>query len=392
MHTSEQLIVILGPAYPLRGGLAAFNERLARAFQERGYRVKLVTFSLQYPAFLFPGKTQYDDGPPPADLDIEVRLNSINPLSWWRVGRYLRQLRPDLIIARFWLPFMGPSLGTVLRIAKSNGHTRIVSIIDNIIPHERRPGDRPLARYFTKTVDAFIVMSRSVEAELADFVTPRQPVVYSPHPIYDQFGDSVERATARRELNLDPATPLVLFFGFIRDYKGLDLLLQAMAAKCIGNRGIQLIVAGEYYGNRQKYEALITELGIADRLHLHTDFIPNDRVRYYFGAADLVAQTYRTATQSGISQIAYHFEKPMVVTRVGGLPEIVPDGEVGYVVAPDPGAIAKAICHFFAHDQEGKFTAGLRHHKQKYSWGEMVGRIEALAFPTTSPDTTSSPA
>jgi glycosyltransferase involved in cell wall biosynthesis len=382
VNSPKQHIVILGTAYPLRGGLAAFNERLARAFQERGYRVTIVTFSLQYPGFLFPGDTQYDTGPAPPDLHIEIRLNSVNPLSWIRVGRYLRQLRPDLIIAKFWLPFMGPALGTVLRIAKGNGHTRTLSIIDNIIPHEHRPGDRPLARYFANQIDAFIVMSRSVEQDMAGFVTD-QPVVYSPHPIYDNFGEKVAKAEARRELGIDPAVPLVLFFGFIRDYKGLDLLLRAMADKHIEARGIQLLVAGEYYGNREKYEALIEELGIRDRLHLHTDFIPNDRVRYYFGAADLVAQPYKTATQSGISQMAYHFEKPMVVTRVGGLPEIVPHGEAGYVVDTEPRAIAAAIVDYFDRDQTALFTAGLLKNKQKYSWDVMLDEVERLAFPST---------
>ena len=368
-------IVIIGSAYPLRGGLAAFNERMAYGLQQMGHEVILYTFRLQYPGFLFPGKTQYSDDPPPEALDIRVKVNSVNPLNWLMVGNEIKALRPDLVICKFWLPFMGPCFGTMLRRIKRNGHSRIVSIIDNIIPHEKRPGDKAFASYFTGAVDAFVVMSRSVEEDMKAFVKA-QPVAYIPHPVYDNFGDLVERNAACAELNLDPSKRYLLFFGFIRDYKGLDLLLRAMADQRVeALQGVRLIVAGEYYSNEDTYEGLIDELGIRDRLELHTDFISNEQVRYYFGAADLVVQPYKTATQSGISQMAYHFEKPMLVTAVGGLPEIVAHGKAGYVVPVAVEAIAEAIEDFFTQDRSEDFVPHVREGKKRFSWESMLGAL-----------------
>ena len=384
-------IVILGTAHPYRGGLAAFNERLASALLEAGHHVEVVTFTLQYPNLLFPGESQVDDRPAPDGYVVKRKLNSINPVSYVRTGRYIRSLAPDLIICKFWLPFMGPALGTTLRIARQaqpDGKcARVLSIIDNIVPHEGRPGDRVFARYFTRAVDHFVVMSRAVEAEMQDFTQPGQQVVFHPHPIYDNFGAAVRRDEAIKHLGLDANTRYLLFFGFIRDYKGLDLLLDAMSDERFGGKPVKLIVAGEYYGNREAYEAQIQDLQIEDRLVLCTDFIANDEVRYYFGAADLVVQPYKTATQSGISQMAYHFGTPMVVTRVGGLPEIVPDGEAGYVVDTKPAAIADAILKFFSlpSEQQLAFRQNVQRLAQQYAWPALVNVLERLARPNTLP-------
>ena len=324
-------IVIIGSAHPLRGGLAAFNERLAREFQSMGDEVELYTFSLQYPDILFPGKSQYSDDPAPKDLKIKVAINSVNPLNWIKVGREISQLRADIVICKFWLPFMGPCFGTILRQVKKNGHTKVISIIDNIIPHEKRMGDKAFAKYFVQAVDAFIVMSRSVEEDMKKFVT-RQRVEYIVHPIYDNYGALISRKEALNHLNLTISTRYILFFGFIREYKGLDLLIQAMNDERIRKMNLKLIIAGEYYGNQAFYESMIKEEEVETLVVKKTDFIPNDEVKYYFCAADLVVQPYKSATQSGISQLAYHFEKPMLVTNVGGLPEIVDHGNAGYVV------------------------------------------------------------
>lgn len=377
MKNTPKKVVIVGSAYPLRGGLASFNERLARAFQDKGDEVVIYTFSLQYPGFLFPGKTQYSSDPAPADLNITVQVNSINPFNWFKVGRQIRKLQPDLLIAKFWLPFMGPCLGTILRRGKSE-KTKVVSVIDNIIPHEKRPGDFVLAKYFVKAVDAFVVMSRSVEKDMEQFVD-QQPVRYIPHPIYDNYGAITPQIEALQYLRLDPKFSYLLFFGFIRDYKGLDLLLEAMADDRIRALPLKLIVAGEYYANEEKYLKLIQELDIADQLVLRTDFIPNSEVRYFFGAADLVVQPYKSATQSGISQLAYHFEKPMVVTKVGGLPEIVEDGVAGYVVEVDKNKIVEAILDFYQHKKEKKLTEGVRQAKSRFSWDNLVNGIYDLA-------------
>ncbi|MBX0288798.1 glycosyltransferase [Hymenobacter sp. HSC-4F20] len=370
-------VVIIGPAYPLRGGLASYNERLARAFREAGDEVRLVTFSLQYPDFLFPGQTQFSTEAGPTDLDIEVSLNSVNPLSWYRVGDRLRRERPDLVIFRFWLPFMGPALGTVARLVRRNRHTRVVAITDNVIPHEKRPGDRPLTRYFLAACHGFVTMSRAVLADLRRLHF-KQPAVYKPHPLYDNFGPIKPKAAALQALGLDPQVGYLLFFGFIRAYKGLDILLQAFADERLAKLPVKLIIAGEFYEDAAPYEALIQEYHLESRLVRATDFIPNERVVDYFCAADMVVQPYKNATQSGVSQIAYHFSRPMLVTDVGGLAELIPNGEVGYVVPPTPNAIADALVDFYQQGREQEFTAGVWARKKDFSWSEMVKALKEV--------------
>ncbi|MBD2720494.1 glycosyltransferase [Hymenobacter armeniacus] len=372
-------VVIIGPAYPLRGGLATYNERLARAFKQAGDEARIVTFSLQYPDFLFPGQTQFSTEPGPSDLEIEVSLNSVNPLSWWRVGRKLRSERPDVVIFRFWLPFMGPALGTVARLVRGNGHTRVVAITDNVIPHEKRPGDGPLTRYFLSACHGFVTMSRSVLDDLRGLGFGTKPALYRPHPLYDNFGPIKPKAEALAALHLADTVGYVLFFGFIRAYKGLDILLEAWADARVAALPIKLIIAGEFYEDAAPYEALIRQHGLEGRIVRATDFIPNEKVVDYFCAADLVLQPYKNATQSGVSQIAYHFERPMLVTDVGGLAELIPAGVVGYVVPPTPTAIADAIVDFYANRREATFTAGVREQKKQFSWPVMVAALKEVA-------------
>lgn len=377
-------IIILGPAHPLRGGIAAFNERLARALQSFGHEVHVETFSLQYPSILFPGKTQYSSDPQPTDIQVNIGVNSINPLNWISAGNRLAKMNADIVICKFWLPFLGPCYGTILRRIKSNGKTKVISIIDNIIPHEKRPGDRPFAKYFANVVDRFVVMSRSVQDDMKQFVKD-QRVDYLPHPIYDNYGDHILRSDAIEYLGLDSGYRYILFFGVIRDYKGLDLLLKAMDNAKLKSLKIKLIVAGEFYGNEDLYRKMISDLNLGDRLIDSMSFVPNDEVKYYFGAADLVVQPYKSATQSGISQIAYHFEVPMVVTRVGGLPEIVPHGKCGYVTDIDPDAIADAIFDFFDQDRKDAFKAGLREVKESFSWDTFTERmLDPQKIPVTT--------
>ena len=372
-------VVIIGPAYPLRGGLATYNERLARAFIEAGDEVSIVTFSLQYPDFLFPGQTQFSTEPGPTDLDIEVSLNSVNPLSWLAVGRKLRREMPDLVVFRFWLPFMGPALGTVARLVRGNGHTRVVAITDNVIPHEKRPGDGPLTRYFLSACDGFVTMSRSVLSDLQRLGFGQKPALYRPHPLYDNFGPVKSKTDALAALGLPATTGYLLFFGFIRAYKGLDILLEAFADKRLTSLPVKLIIAGEFYEDAVPYEALIKRYSLEDRIVRATDFIPNDAVVNYFCAADLIMQPYKNATQSGVSQIAYHFERPMLVTDVGGLAELIPAGVVGYVVPPTPAAIADAVVDFYAEQREEAFTAGVREQKEQFSWPVMVAALKEVA-------------
>ena len=370
-------IVLLSPAHPLRGGIASSTERLAHELLHQGYEVVVYSFSLQYPSLLFPGKTQYTEDPPPKGLKIVSLINSVNPLNWLRVGRRLRKEAPDLIIARFWIPFIGASMGAILRLAKGNGHTRTLAITDNVIPHERRPGDRLLTQYFIDAIDAFIVLSKSVGEDIRKF-TPDKPFSFVPHPIFDNYGPLSSREEALEELGLDEQASYLLFFGFIRDYKGLDLLLQAMADERIKEMGLRLLVAGEFYGSEEPYRQIIREKDIEEQVIFHSDYIPNEKVRHYFAAANLVVQPYKSATQSGISQLAYHFEAPMLVTKVGGLPEIVEHGKEGYVVDVDVKAIADAIIDYFTNEREAEMKAGVREGKQRFSWGNMVKGIESL--------------
>lgn len=367
-------IIIAGTAYPYRGGLAAFNERLAHQFIKEGHDVEIYTFTLQYPDFLFPGKTQYSDGPAPDGLRIVRKINSVNPFNWLRAGNEIRKKHPDLLIIKFWLPFMAPCLGTIARMARKNGHTRVVSILDNVIPHEKRIADKLFARYFIGSADGFIAMSDSVmhDVELFD---RKKPKAFCPHPLYDHFGEKTGRQEAATHLGLDTGTRYMLFFGFIRDYKGLDLLMHALADKRFDKMNVRLIVAGEFYNNAEKYHKLEKELGLADKIIWRSDFIADDEVRYYFNAADIIVQPYKSATQSGVTQIAYHFEKPMLVTNVGGLAEIVPDGKVGYVTPVDAQSIADALCDFFQNNKQDTFHAHIVEEKQKYAWNRMTQTI-----------------
>ncbi|MBN3034127.1 MAG: glycosyltransferase [Bacteroidales bacterium] len=370
-------LVVIGTAHPLRGGLAAYNERLAREYGAQGVQTSIYTFSLQYPSFLFPGKTQYSAEPAPADLDIRVRINSINPFNWFSVGRELKRTAPDLVIIKFWMPFMAPCLGTIARNLRKNRHSRVISILDNVIPHEPGPGDRMLVRYWINSVDGFIAMSDSVMHDLELF-DRKKPRLFCPHPLYDHYGELLPKEQARRMLGLSPEGRYILFFGFIRDYKGLDILLAAMASERLRNMDVRLLVAGEFYTDPEPYRHMIRELGLEDRVIMANDFIPDSRVAEYFSACDLVVQPYKSATQSGVTQIAYHFDKPMVVTRVGGLPELVPDGRVGWVVAPEPGEVAEAIVRFYLEGHEQEFISNMADEKKKYSWERLTGAIDEL--------------
>jgi len=382
--TSKGSVVIIGPAHPLRGGLATFDQRLAREFLQQGYECLIYSFSLQYPSFLFPGTTQYSSDPPPEGLAILPRINSINPLNWLSVGEELRRRKPDILVVRYWLPFMGPALGTILRRVRRNRHTRIVAITDNVIPHEKRPGDTLFTRWFLRACDGFVTMSEKVMQDLRRF-EPVKPARQVMHPLYDNFGESIPTGMARELLRnkgvgIGDRDRVLLFFGFIRKYKGLDIAIRAMADPRVRDLGIRLLVAGEFYEDAAPYNELIAGLHLGDRLVLQTSFIPDNEVRDYVCAADVVIQPYRNATQSGVTPLAYHFEKPMIVSDVGGLPALVPHGKVGLVAAPDPTSMAEAILRFFTLGAD-YFLPGLRSEKTKYSWSRMVENILLLSLP-----------
>lgn len=378
MTSGKKNIIIIGPAHPLRGGLASFNERLALECKNSGHQVSIYTFSLQYPGFLFPGTTQYSSEPAPPGLDIQVLINSVNPFNWIKTGRKLQKEKPDIILVRYWLPFMGPCLGTILRIVHKNKHTRIVCLADNIIPHEKRPGDVVFTRYFLKPVDAFVTMSEKVLSQLSRFAAGK-PARYVAHPLYDNFGEKISRETARAHLHINPNEKVVLFFGFIRKYKGLDILLEAIKILKQSTHKpfaaqIKFLIAGEFYEDRAPYDDMIRSLGIESSLILHTEFISDSEVKNYLCASDLVVQPYKSATQSGVTPLAYHFEVPMVVTNVGGLPAMVPDDKVGLIAAPNAASVAEKIIEYFEKGEE-HFLPYLREEKKKYSWKIMLDTI-----------------
>ena len=367
-------IISLGPSYPYRGGLASFSDRLAQEFITEGHNIEVFTFSLQYPRFLFPGKTQYTHTPPPVGIKITRILNSINPFNWITTGFRLKKEKPDILLLRFWLPFMGPCLGTVARIVRSNKHTVVISVFDNVIPHEKRFGDKILTKFFTGSIDGAIAMSQTVLDDLK-FFRKQIPVKLCPHPLFDNYGTKMKREEALTVLKLDYTFSYLLFFGFIRAYKGLDLLIEAFADERLRNRNLKLIVAGEFYDDDTPYRLQIKKYNLENELILYDHFIKDNEVSLYFSAADLVIQPYKTATQSGVTQIAYHFEKPMLVTDVGGLREIVPDRKCGYVVKPETKAITEAILDFFDNNRLPAFTECVKKEKEKFTWDKMTGSI-----------------
>ena len=362
-------IVILGPAHPYRGGLASIMETMAREYQSRGDEVKVYTFSLQYPSLLFPGKSQIVDTPAPHDLHIERIVNTCNPFNWMAVGERLRREAPDMIVMKYWTPFMAPCFGTIARIARRNGKTKVVCQIDNVEPHEHHLIDKPFNRYYLGAVDGFVYMSEQVGGELRGYTSA--PAVFSPHPMFEHFGARVERNEACRRLGLDAEYRYLLFFGLIRDYKGLDMLLEAFEK--VEDQSLRLLVAGEFYNDKEQYRVALERVG--DRVVLHDRFIPDAEVANYFSVADALVLPYRTATQSGVTQIAYNFSVPMVVTRVGGLPEIVPDGKVGLVCEPNAESIREAIQQLYEGDRLAHFAEHFPEERKRFSWATMCDKL-----------------
>jgi glycosyltransferase involved in cell wall biosynthesis len=369
-------VFIIGPAYPLRGGLATFDELFCNAFIEQGHQCEIISYSLQYPNFLFPGSTQFDtSGIAPKNIKIHTLINSINPFTWIKTARFIKKQNPDFIVFRFWIPFMGPALGSIARMVRKKG-IKILVITDNVIPHEKRPGDTSFAKYFINACDGFITMSKAVMKDLEQF-TKSQHKKYLLHPLYTSFGDKINKVEARKKLNIEKDKHIVLFFGLIRNYKGLDMLLDAMN-ELKQNANITLVIAGEFYEDKQPYLDLIKKYDIENQVVLHDKFIANEDVKYYFSAADLVALPYRSATQSGVTQVSFHFEVPTLVTNVGGLAEIIPDKVAGYVVDSYGKAIANGIKDYFDNNRMQTFTEGMKQEKQKYDWKIFVDEVIGL--------------
>ena len=370
-----QKITIISAAYPLRGGIAHFAGLLYNELINY-FDVDVITFKRQYPSFLFPGKTQLESGDSVEKIPTSVVLDSINPLNWIKIGKRIKNDEPDFLILKYWMPFFAPVYGVISRIVKKNGKTKIIAICHNVIPHEKKPGDLALTKFFFSSVDYFILLSNSVKKDLLSIVPDaKQKVLF--HPVYSNFGNSISKEEARQFLNIQEERVL-LFFGFIRDYKGLDILLEAIAILKSQLR-FKLVIAGEFYSNEDKYLELIDKLDLKDWVSLHSDFIPQDEVKYYFSACDVVVLPYKSATQSGIVQIANNFNKPMISTNVGGLGEVIKNGESGYLVEKEnPQQLADAILKYYNENKEAEFSENIEAEQEKYSWEKFVKEMMEL--------------
>ena len=372
-------IAVVGPMHPYRGGIAYFLGKMEKGLRARGHETVPVTFTRQYPELLFPGKTQYVEGAETTEEDPVRLLDTLNPWTWYRTARYLARQSPDIVVFKYWMSFFAPAFGLIARYLRRKG-VRVVSVVDNALPHERRPGDKLLGRFFLRSCDGLIVMSDEVEEDIHRLGVER-PIRRMNHPIYNTFGDSLPRAEARAELDLPEEAPTLLFFGFIRRYKGLHLLLTALPQIAEHLPEVRLVVAGEFYDEKAFYQNIIENHQLDPYLRLHDGYVSDDEVATYFSAADVVVQPYVSATQSGVAKIAYHFERPLIMTDVGGLAEMMPHGEAGLVVPPeDPDALAEAVCRFFEDDLQAKLTEGVRREKEKYSWDPLYDAIERLGL------------
>ena len=376
--------VIIGTAYPLRGGIAHYVSLLYHSLVKRGHEVKVITFSRQYPKILFPGKSQNETGDAGIPIDSIQTIDSINPITWRNAGKVAADFEPDAIIFKFWLPFFAPAYGVIVRVAKrilrkKGKTTKAIFIADNVIPHEKRLGDRAFTNFAFRVVDHFIVQSSAVERDLL-IVKPDAAYTKLAHPVYENFGQLMNANEARRKLGIADDAPVLLFFGFIRKYKGLDIIIRALPQILKSYPTMQLVVAGESYSGEDDFRALIKELNIpSENIKLFINYIPNSDVPVYFSAANVVVLPYRNATQSGIVQIAYNFDVPVIATDVGGLAEVVIDGVSG-LIAPHatPDVIVTVVKKYFDEGLEEKLRAGVREEKKKYSWETFVKGVEEI--------------
>jgi D-inositol-3-phosphate glycosyltransferase len=370
--------LILGPAFPYRGGIANFDEALCEAFNKQGTTSEIVSFIKQYPDFLFPGTSQFDYDRKAPSIIVNSKIHAYNPFLWFSAAHFIINKKPDYIVVRFWLPLMGPALGSILRLVKRKLKVPVIAITDNIVPHEKRKGDKIFTKYFVNSCDGFVTMSHAVLDDLTVF-TSNPNKIFHPHPLYHIFGDPIPQQEAIKNLHLNNQFKYLLFFGFIRNYKGLDLILEAMKEIKTQFPFIKLIVAGEYYEDSTPYLEIIKQHQLEDQVIMHTHYIADEMIKNYFSACSLVVQPYKSATQSGVTQIAYHFNKPMVVTKVGGLAEIVPHEICGYVVEPKAVEISKAVIRYFIENKEEEMTQNCKNEKKRFQWSSMVSAVENLA-------------
>jgi glycosyltransferase involved in cell wall biosynthesis len=363
-------ISLLSTFFPFRGGIAQFNATLAKELS-KNHEVNATTFTVQYPSMLFPGKSQLvEEGKKAEDFPAIRKLNTINPISYWLTGRWIKKQQPDLFITKYWMTYFGPSLGFVSKMLQKK--TKRISILDNVIPHEKRFFDNFANRFFLKHNDGFVVMSDSVQKDLLSF-KPDAKYIRINHPVFDHFGEIIPQKTALNKLKLDVTKKTILFFGFIREYKGLDILINAMQFL---DTSYQLIIAGEVYGDFSNYQQIIDQSTAKSRIHLFTDYINDSEVPTFFCAADVCVLPYKTATQSGITAIAQHFEIPVIATDVGGLKEVITHGKTGLIVQkPEPSLVSASISHYFYNNFKEKMQENIRAEKEENSWKNFAKKL-----------------
>ena len=379
----ERPTVLVGPAYPYRGGIAHFTHALARALQRRNEDVEVITFARQYPEVLFPGRTQFEDGPPPA-LQPRRLLDSIDPRSWWRTAQAIASMRPRAVVLQHWMPFFAPAYGVVTWLLRRRG-VPVYAVVHNALPHERRPGDRLLSRLLFRQLDGALALSDAVAADLR-VLAPSLEVARAEHPVYDHFGASLPQRAARRALALSPDAPVLLFFGFVRRYKGLHVLLDALPSIVQALPEVQLVIAGEFYDDPAPYHAHVARHSLGGHVRFASAYIAEAEVATYFSAADVVVQPYVSATQSGVAKIAFHFGRPVITTDVGGLAEAVPHERAGFVVPPeDPQALAAAVIRFFQEGWAGRLETGAQAEAARAGWDPLAKVLNALLPPSSTP-------
>ena len=361
----------------MRGGIAHYVALLYKVLIKRGHDVKIISFKRQYPSIFFPGKTQQDLSKEVEPIPSEPLLDSIGPLSWIRTFFAIRKYQADLVVFKYWMPFFAPPYAVISFLARLFTKTKIVYLCDNIIPHERRIEDRLLTRIGLWNVHYFIVQSKIVKNDLLEF---RPNAIYKevPHTVYEIFSTPFTREQARKHFKLSAKEKVILFFGYVRKYKGLHHLLDAMPL-VLKQLKVKLLIAGEFYDDEHQYREQIKKLWLNDFVAVHGDYIPNEQVGLFYHAADVVVLPYISATQSGIIQIAYHYDKPVITTDVGGLPEVVDQGKTGFIVpSENVDALTEAIVKFFKVQNKINFTKNISEYKKQFSWDRMAEEIEGF--------------
>ena len=367
-------IAFLSPFYPYRGGIAQFSDSLYIELAKTNH-IKAYSFKMQYPSLLFPGKSQYvsaDDTN--RNIPVSRLLNSVNPFTYYKTAKEILKFKPDLLLISYWMPFFAPALGKIAGIMNKNG-VKVIAILHNVIAHEKQPGAEALTKYFFNKCHGFVLLNKSSESDLQK-LKPGAKYIIQQHPLYNHYGSKINAESARKELNIPLGKKVILFFGFIRDYKGLDLLIESL--KYLDDNFV-LLVAGEVYGDFKKYDELIDKNNLRDKINLHIRYIPETEIPVFFSAADVCVLPYRSATQSGIVGIAYHFDLPVIVTNTGGLAEMVEENKTGLIIKSiNAEETAKTISRYFDENLKDKFIPFISEYKSGHSWQNLAESINSF--------------